>query len=171
VQKIFQEHVVPKTKMSKFWNNILDKAEQIGGFRLYMLALLLTMFLAYDSQALRIGFYYDDWEGVFLYKLSLSFRQIWEYFLIDRPFSALIHALFNPLLGASSIGWHLMGLLINWAAILLFVKTMLQIWPQQILAIGWMGLLFGVYPGITRQFVLLTSIPHYSSMFLFMLSL
>ncbi len=147
------------------------KAERFGGFRLYALGLLVVMFLAYDSQVWRMGFYYDDWEGIFLYKLNLTNLQIWQYFLVDRPFSALIHFVFNPIFGASSAGWHVLGVIVNWLAILFFVKTMLEIWPKQIMPIAWMGFLLALYPGISRQFVIRTSMPHYTSMLLFMLSL
>lgn len=143
----------------------------LGGFRLYMFVLFLIMFVAYDLQVVRLGYYYDDWEGVFLYKIGLSGQQIWNYFLIDRPFSALLHILFNPILGGNPIAWHLLVLVLNWMAILFFVRTLLQIWPKEIFSIAWMGLLLAIYPGISRQFVPQTSVPHYSSMLLFMLSL
>jgi hypothetical protein len=68
---------------------------------LYAGTLLLVMFLAYGSQVWRLGYYYDDWEGIFLYKLNFSALQIWQYFLSDRPFSSLVHILYNPFLGAA----------------------------------------------------------------------
>ncbi len=162
---------MPIEKLKSAWQTLLTKLEPLGGFRLYMLALFVIMFLAYDSQVWRMGFYYDDWEGVFLYKQNFSPTQIWEYFLTDRPFSSLVHILFNPLFGASSVAWHIFGLVLYWAAILLFVRMLLEIWPQRVPVIGWIGLLLALYPGITRQFVIRTSMPHYTAMLLFMLSL
>src|SRR5512142_855407 len=84
--------------------------DRLGGFRLYAVLLFLAMAAAYNAQVWRMGYYYDDWEGVFLQKQLFSFRQIWEYFLIDRPFSSLIHWSFDPLLGAAPLGWHILGL-------------------------------------------------------------
>jgi len=158
-------------RINRVWELLLLKMERFDGFRAYMVALLVVMFLAYDSQVWRMGFYYDDWEGVFLYKQNFSNLQIWQYFLIDRPMSSVVHFIFNPIFGSSSIGWHILALLLNWGAILLFVKMLLRIWPKHVMVIGWIGLLIGIYPGISRQFVVRTSIPHYTSMFLFMLSL
>lgn len=145
--------------------------EKHAGFRLYAVALFVTMAVAYDLQVFNMGTYYDDWEGVFLYKQGFSALQIWDYFLRDRPFSSIIHIAFDPVLGASALGWHVLGLLLNWAAILFLVRALLQVWPRRTMEIGWIGLLLAVYPGLHRQFVVHTSLPHYASMFLFTLSL
>lgn len=147
------------------------KLKNISGFRFYALLLFLAMTAAYNAQIWRMGFYYDDWEGVLLQKGLFSFRQIWEYFLRDRPFSTLVHWLYNPLIGAAPVGWRILGQSLNFAAVLLLVKTLLKIWPKRVMEIGWIGLLLAIYPGITRQFVIRTSIPHYTSLFLFTLSL
>jgi len=160
-----------KMKVNEIYSSSLNWLKQKSSFRLYAVVLLGVMALAYDSQIWRMGFYFDDWEGVFLYKQGFSFKQIWDYFLVDRPFSVFVHVLFDPIFGASSIGWHIFVLLLNWGAILFLVKALLQLWPKRIMEIGWLGLLIAIYPGISFQFVVLTSLPHYSSMFLFTLSL
>ena len=84
--------------MKKYISIITTWIEKRGGFPTYSLLLLLVMFTAYKIQVGRLGIYYDDWEGIFLYKQGFSAQQIWEYFLVDRPFSSLVHILFNPLL-------------------------------------------------------------------------
>ncbi len=145
--------------------------ERYSGFGLYSFALFIAMFAAYDSQVWRLGTYYDDWEGIFLYKQGFSPQQIWNYFLRDRPVSFLVHIAYNPIIGASPIGWHLLGLFLNWVAILLLVRALLRLWPGRIMEIGWVGLLLALYPGLHRQFVPHTSMPHYTSMLLFTLSL
>lgn len=156
--------------MTTTLNWMLKKLETRGGFWLYAGVLLVVMFLAYGAQVGRLGYYYDDWEGIFLYKLNFSAAQIWQYFLTDRPFSALVHILYNPLFGAAPLGWHVWGIVLNWAAILLIVRTLLSIWPEQVTPIGWIGLLAALYPGLTRQCVIKTSMPHYTSLLLFALS-
>jgi len=150
---------------------IRDWLEKSGGFQLYAFILFVAMTAAYNAQIGRMGYYYDDWEGVFMQKQLFSSQQIWQYFLIDRPFSSILHSLYNPVFGLSPIGWRIFGQLINWAAILVLVRTLLLIWPKRIMEIGWIGLLLALYPGINRQFVIRTSMPHYTSMLLFALSL
>ncbi len=145
--------------------------ERHGGFGLYAVVLLVAMAAAYDAQVWRLGTYYDDWEGIFLYKQGFSPQQIWDYFLRDRPFSFLVHIVYNPIIGASPVGWHLLALLLNWVAILLLVRALLRLWPGRVMEVGWIGLLLALYPGMHRQFVPHTSMPHYTSMLLFTLSL
>ncbi len=157
--------------MKKIFEHFLNKLETIVSFRLYALLLFLAMFLAYDLLVSGMGFNYDDWEGIFLYGQGFSARDVWEYFLIDRPFSSIVHWLFHPVLGTSVVGWHLLVLFLHWGAILFLVKSILEIFPARIMAAGWIGFLLGVFPGISRHFVARTSAPHYFSMFLFALSL
>ncbi len=142
-----------------------------SGFWLYAAALMVCMLAAYESQVWRLGIYYDDWEGIFMYKQGFSALQIWNYFLSDRPFSTIVHLFYNPLIGTSTLGWHVLGLLLNWGAVLLLVRTLLDIWPRRVTEAGWIGLLVALYPGMHRQFVVHTSMPHYTSMLLFTLSL
>jgi len=143
----------------------------IDGFFAYALILLFVMIAAYNLMIKNIGFYYDDWEGVFLQKQNYSFSQVWKYFLIDRPFSTLVHYALNPLIGTKPAGWRIFGMLVNWTAVLFVVKSLLRIWPKRIMEIGWIGLLLAVYPGITRQFVIRTSMVHYISLLLFSISI
>jgi len=161
-------------RISKFSRNVYQKfytaLEPIDGFVVYALVLLLVMFAAYNLMIKNIGFYYDDWEGVFLQKQNYSFSQVWNYFLIDRPFSTIVHFALNPLLGTKPASWRIAGMLVNWAAVLFVVKSLLRIWPKRIMEIGWIGLMLAVYPGITRQFVIRTSMVHYISLLLFSIS-
>ncbi len=157
--------------MVKLSNLLLRWFKEHGGFGLYALSLFLVMAGAYLLLVGRMGFNYDDWEGIFLYRQGFSTQDVWNYFLIDRPFSSLVHWVFHPILGTSVEGWHLLVLVLHWAAILFLVKSLLILFPGQILPIGWIGFLLAMYPGLTRHFVARTSAPHYLSMFLFALSL
>jgi len=148
----------------------MEWIERHANFRIYSALLLFVMAVAYEYQVWQMGIYYDDWEGIFLYKQGFSATQIWNYFLSDRPFSSFLHVIFNPIIGSSTIGWHILALLLNWGAIVFVVKTILQLWPTRILEAGWIGLLLGAYPGMQTQFLAHVSIPHYTSMFLFFLS-
>lgn len=160
-----------KKQFNQAYLKLTSWINPLVGFRMYAVVLLLVMLVSHKLLINNLGFYYDDWEGVLLQKQQFSFSQIWEYFLVDRPFSALIHYLIAPIIGTKPIAWHLLGLGINWLAIIFIEKTLLRIWPHKLLEIGWIGLLLGVYPGITRQFVVRTSMPHYISFLFFSLSM
>lgn len=162
-------------RISEFFRKLYQRLNKllspIDGFVIYAFVLLLIMVAAYNMMIKNIGYYYDDWEGVFLQRQDYSFSQIWNYFLIDRPFSTLVHFVLNPILGAKPANWRITGMLVNWAAVLFLVKSLLQIWPKRVMEIGWIGLLLAVYPGITRQFVIRTSMVHYISLLLFTISI
>lgn len=157
--------------MIKFYNPILRWFREHSGFSLYALSLFVVMAGAYLLLVGRMGFNFDDWEGIFLYRQGFSPEQIWNYFLRDRPFSSLVHVAFHPIFGASVEAWHFFVLALHWAAILFLVQSLLALFPGYIMPIGWIGFLLALYPGLTFHFVARTSAPHYLSMFLFSLSL
>ncbi len=157
--------------MKNFYISFLRWFKEHSGFGLYALSLFILMTGAYFLLAGRMGFNYDDWEGIFLYQQGFSAQQVWNYFLVDRPFSSLVHLALHPLLGTSVEGWHLLTLVLHWAAILFLVKSLLALFPGHIIPIGWVGFLLALYPGLTRHFVARTSAPHYLSMFFFAASL
>jgi hypothetical protein len=60
----------------------------------YPLALLAIGIAAYGLMIPRLGFYWDDWESVYLYRLhnpAISFQYFYE-----RPFSALVYLVLFP---------------------------------------------------------------------------
>ena len=156
--------------VKNIYNKIYPTLQSKTGFTLYAVLILIVMFSAYNILIASMGFYYDDWEGVLIQKQEFSFQQIWNYFLIDRPFSAIVHYLLNPIVGTKPASWRIAGMLVNWAAVLFVVKSLLRIWPKRIMEIGWIGLLLAVYPGITREFVIRTSMVHYASFLFFSIS-
>lgn len=159
-----------EVKIMKMYNLILHWFREHSGFGLYAFSLFVVMSGAYLFFVGWMGFNFDDWEGVFLYRQGFSPEQVWNYFLIDRPFSSLVHLVFHPVLGTSAEAWHIFVLVLHWMAILFIVQGLLILFPSHIMPIGWIGFLLALYPGLTFHFVPRTSAPHYVSMFLFALS-
>lgn len=157
--------------MIKLARAIIDQARSRANFGWYVVVLYGSMGLAYLPFVGGMGYNYDDWEGIYLFTQEMSRADVWNYFLIDRPFSSLIHWIFYPLFGTSVLAWHIAVMSLHWAAIVFLVATALRLFPARITPIAWSGLLLAVYPGITRQFVAFTTAPHYASMFLFSFSL
>lgn len=129
------------------------------------------MTLAFNSQIWRMGYYFDDWEAVYLQQQLFSARQIWNYFLIDRPLISVPDILFNPIMGTNPLAWRILEQFLAWAAILILVKMLLLIWPKRVMEIGWIGILLAVYPGISTLVVSRTYFRVYISLFLFSISL
>jgi len=157
--------------MTKLWQTVNENLKAKAGFGWYAAALYGLMALAYLPFIGGMGYNYDDWEGVYLFTKGMSRMEVWDYFLIDRPFSSLIHWMFYPLFGTSVEAWHWLVMSLHWGAILFLVVAGLRLFPGRVTPIAWTGFLLAVFPGITRQFVAFTTAPHYVSMFLFSFSL
>ncbi len=132
----------------------------------YPLLLLAVMMLTYGLQMPRLGFFWDDWQAIYLSRFGDS-AAYWRYFLSDRPFSAWTYIVTMPLLGISPLPWHLFTLLVRWLSVLGFVWVLRSIWWEQRRAVQWMGLLLAVYPGFTQQPVAVAYSQHFITCALF----
>lgn len=132
----------------------------------YPLLLLAVMALTYGLQMPRLGFFWDDWQAVYLSRFGDA-TAYWRYFLSDRPFSAWTYIVTMPLLGVSPLPWHLFTLLVRWLSVLGFVWALRGIWSERERAIQWMGLLLAVYPGFTQQPVSVAYSQHFITYALF----
>ncbi len=118
----------------------------------YPLVLLLVMLVAYGLSLARLGFYWDDWQVVYLSRFK-DLSVYWNYFLNDRPTSAWTYILTVPLLGMSALRWQLFTLVMRWLSVLGFCWALQGLWPRRTWQIRWMGLLLAVFPGFTQQTV------------------
>jgi uncharacterized membrane protein YvlD (DUF360 family) len=134
----------------------------------YPAALLLIGLVAYGYQVGLLGFYWDDWEVVFLLN-SRNLSLLYSYFAFDRPF-AWPYQLMYVLFGLQPVAWHLITLLLRWAAIFLFYLSLKQVWPRYDAYLRWMGVLLLVYPGFYQQSISTAYQRHFTAFFLFMLS-
>ncbi|MEJ5202547.1 MAG: hypothetical protein WHV66_09990 [Anaerolineales bacterium] len=144
--------------------------QKLGFLRLrgwfYPLLLLAVMVLTYGLQMPRLGFFWDDWQAVYLSRFGDA-GVYWRYFLSDRPFSVWTYILTMPVLGISPLPWHLFTLLVRWLSVLGFVWALRGIWREQTRAVQWMGLLLAVYPGFTQQPVAVAYSQHFITCALF----
>lgn len=135
----------------------------------YPAALLLIGLVAYAYQLASLGYYWDDWEVVFL-GYSRSLPLLYGYFAFDRPF-AWPYQLMYALFGLNPIAWHVVTLLLRWAGILLFYLSLKAIWPSYEGYLRWLGALLLVYPGFYQQSISAAYNRHEMAFFLFMLSI
>lgn len=149
----------------------MDKARAITKQPWFFPAILLLVSLAaFGLQLRQLGFYWDDWEDVFLHHLGdPSF--FWSYFAYDRPFTAWVYVVFFPLLGMDPVKWQVFILVLRWLSLVGFWWVFVQIWPRRKAEIGWFALLLAVYPGFTQQAVSVTYSRHFVSYALYSLSL
>ncbi|MDR3576733.1 MAG: hypothetical protein P4L50_22950 [Anaerolineaceae bacterium] len=136
----------------------------------YALILLVGMTSPYIWQIGHLGFYWDDWQVVFLSHIH-SAQAYWQYFLSDRPISAWTYILTVPILGMQSTRWQIFNLLVRWAGVLSFCWALRGVWPARIWPIRWTGLLLAVYPGFTQQTISVAYSQHFITFALYAISL
>ncbi len=133
----------------------------------YPAALLLIGLVAYGYQLGLLGYYWDDWEVVFLLH-SRSLPLLYGYFAFDRPF-AWPYQVMYALVGLQPVAWHLVTLLLRWGGTLLFYLSLKQIWPRYDSTLRWLGVLLLLYPGFFQQSISTAYKRHFTAFFLFML--
>jgi len=137
----------------------------------FPLVLLPVGGVAYGLMIPNLGFYWDDWESVFLKSLnnpSLSFS--FNYYA-ERPFSALSYLAFFQFLKETPLAWQVLALLLRWGGILLLNYTLNAVWLERQTMHRWIGLLLFVFPGYLEQSVSAAFNPHLTALFLFSASL
>src|SRR5512140_1228916 len=156
--------------VTRTWNRILPRLQSLSTRRwFYPVTLLLIGLISYAYQIGSLGFYWDDWEVVFLLNAKSS-ALLYGYFAFDRPFAWPYQVMYS-LFGLSPIAWHLVTLLLRWAGVLFFYLTLKQIWPRLEGPLRWLGALLLVYPGFFQQSTSAAYNRHFTAFFLFMLSI
>ncbi len=135
----------------------------------YPAALLLIGLISYGYALSSFGYFWDDWEVVFLLNTK-NLPLLYGYFAFDRPF-AWPYQLMYLVFGMNPIAWHLVTLLLRWAGILLLYLTFKLLWPRYDSYFRWLGTLLIVYPGFLQQSISAAYNRHFMAFFLFALSI
>ncbi len=135
----------------------------------YPAALLLIGLIAHGYAISSLGYFWDDWEVVFLLNTK-NLPLLYGYFAFDRPF-AWPYQLMYAAFGMNPIAWHLVTLLLRWAGILLIYYSLRLLWPRYDSYLRWLGALLIVYPGFFQQSISAAYNRHFAAFFLFALSI
>jgi hypothetical protein len=117
--------------------------------------LLLTLLAVYGYQIHRMGFYWDDWQLVYLASLKAP-GQFWGFYAFDRPLAAWLYVALTPLLGINPLAWQIFAILARWIGCLGFWVLFRQLWPDHDLEAGFAVLILAVYPGFSQQPISIT---------------
>jgi hypothetical protein len=135
----------------------------------YPLALLMIGIISYALMLPRLGFYWDDWESVYLNRLQIPSISFLYY--AERPVSAIAYLIFFSFIKMSPGVTQIISLLLRWGGILFLYFTLNIIWPKQVWQNRWIGALLFVFPGFLVQFVSAAFIPHLTADMFFTCSL
>ncbi len=136
----------------------------------FPLLLAVVLIFTYGLQIRNLGFYWDDWEDVFLFKLK-SPVEFLKYFLYDRPTTIWVYLMFFPLFGDDPVKWQIFNLSLRYLSLLGLWWAFCQAWPKHRYEIGWLMLLLAVFPGFFQQTVAVTYSRHFAALVLYSLSL
>ncbi len=129
-----------------------------------------VMLLVYGLQIGSLGFYWDDWEDIFLYHLN-SPDEFLKYFLYDRPTTIWVYLVFFPMFGDNPILWQGFNLVLRYLSLLGLWWTFSQVWPRRRFETGWLTLLLAVFPAFFQQTIAVTYSRHFAALALFSASL
>jgi hypothetical protein len=115
----------------------------------FPLALLLIGGIAYGLIIPALGFYWDDWEGVYLYYMHNP--AISSQYYSARPIGAIVYLILFPIAKMTPIVWQIVALLLRWGGILFVYYTLNLIWPLRQQLNRWTAALLFVFPGFLEQ--------------------
>ena len=135
----------------------------------YLFLLLAIGSSVYLYPLTQLGYYWDDWEVVYLTHLANA-NDLMGYFWFDRPL-AWPYIIYGQILGAHPFNWHLLTFALRLGGILLLYYALLYLWPSRKYELRWVGLLLIVFPGFLQQSISTAYSRHLTSFFLFSLSI
>jgi hypothetical protein len=119
------------------------------------LFLALLCFLSFGILIPGLGFYWDDWAKILVYRLQGP-AYYWPYYVGDRPFSAWTHIVLTPILGVTPSAWQVFNLgmrfLSAWGLYYLLILLRPGNRFPAIMAAG----IFSVYPLFSQQPIAVT---------------
>ncbi len=149
---------------------VIISNETIITYALPIFSLVAISIIVYGIFVGKLGFYWDDWPLVWVYK-SMGVKGLHSYFSGNRPGAGLLYTLIFPYLGISSIRWHLTALFLRFFCSALIYILFRTLWPKRAGTSWLISVFLLLYPGFTQQSMAITYIPQYVSLLFYSISL
>ncbi len=127
------------------------------------------VFITYGYQVTKLGWYWDDWEILYINKLES--KGLPDYSRYSYLFSHWFYAFFSLLLGTNAIFWQIFNILLRWAGLFGFWWAMRMVWPKRAFEIAWICMLLAVYPAFSQHSAALATSSSFAGLGIFSLSL
>ena len=136
----------------------------------YPIFLIIIGLISYVISFPKLGFYWDDWQAVFLYQ-NYDVNMLREYFFYDRPFSSWTYEIIFPFLPMNPIAWQMYTMILRVLAIWFLVSAFIKIWGDKRELFYWVGALLLVFPSFTMQSISVAFNQHFFTFLLFCASI
>lgn len=136
----------------------------------YFITLILPGALSYLFTTSALGFYWDDWQAVYLYKMD-SLQGLLEYFKHDRPMSVWTYWVTFPWVPMTPLAWQILTVLTRAAAVWFLTKSLMLLWADHAGLLRWYGVLLLVFPSFNMQSISVAFNQHFLTLLLFSISM
>lgn len=150
--------------------NVLRRIKTIRPKERYVPWVLLgAAVLAYGVLIRSLGFYWDDWEILYL---STAAKTPADIFLFPfRPLHVYLDIFTVKLLGYTPLYWHLLMLAIRYLGGLVFWLLLKEIWPNKPARNAWAALLYLVYPAFLHNSMSVAYRQHFTTALVYLVSI
>jgi hypothetical protein len=150
----------------------LDKffAQKIIQSSWYPIFLITIGLVSYVISSPSLGFYWDDWQAVFLYQ-NYNPQLVRDYFFFDRPFSSWTYEVTFPFLPMHPFVWQFFTMFIRVMGIWLSTRAFELIWTDHKSLLRWAAALLLVFPSFSMQSISVAFNQHFLTFLFFSLSI
>jgi hypothetical protein len=117
--------------------------------------LALLCFFSFGILIPGLGFYWDDWAKILVYRLQGP-AYYWPYYVGDRPLSAWTHLVLTPILGVKPFAWQIFTLAMRFLSALGLYYLLVLLRPNFRLPAAMAAGIFAVYPLFGQQPIAVT---------------
>lgn len=126
--------------------------KRISKSKVTLSLLIITIYslLAYSPFIPFLGLYGDDWFFTYIGHFY-GFNGLLESKVMERPITGYLHAINYFFLGNNIFLWHVAMLLVNLLGSFVLFFSLKRIWPNKLLTVTSLTLLFSIYPGFLQS--------------------
>lgn len=130
--------------------------------------LLGVSVIAYGVMIHALGYYWDDWEILYLSAAAETPSDIFLYPF--RPLHVLLDIVSVRLIGFNPLPWHILMLVIRFLGGLVFWALLKAIWPGHKARNTWAAVVFLVYPSFLQQSMAVVYRQHFTTALFYLFS-
>lgn len=114
------------------------------------LTLLVVCVVTYGFFIPRLGYYWDDWFGVWTVRYGRVMDLV-KLYAAERPLAGWLGVVPVKLLGNKPLHWQTFALVVRWLCATSLWSCLASVWPRRRPEVAGVAIMFAVYPGFSQQ--------------------